>query len=145
MVSEFLTPLDKRDINDKEFALLSTLMYRSEILGGTITVPKGFVSDGASTPRVPIVYWLYGDRAHHGACVHDFLYRSPNHVVDVVREDTRVRCVVVTKKMADDIFVEAMKTHNKGWFVRTGMWFGVWIGGRKSYRTGPERYRIETV
>lgn len=155
--SEFLTPLNYRPIDDKEYVLLSDLVYRSALLGGTITMPKGFVFDGASVPRIPIVYMLFGDRAHYEAVPHDFGYRSPGHIVQVDRPNGVVDLVLLTKKMCDDIFLEAMKVrqeeyekngivkHRKGWFIRSFMWSGVWIGGYSSYKNGPKNFKIIEV
>lgn len=145
MKSRFITTLDKRDLNDKEFALLSPLVYRSELLEGTIVVPKGFVSDGSSTPRLPIVYWMFGDRAHHEAVIHDFIYRSPGHAVIVSKANGVTETIFVSKELADDVFYEAMDVRGKGAFVKRGMWFGVWFGGHSSYKSGPSRYRIADI
>lgn len=126
MESRFLTELESRDLDDKRIMLLRPLEYQSAILGKTITVPKGFVSDKASVPRVPIAYWLFGDRAHREAVIHDYIYQT--HMVE--------------KKVADKIFLEAMKARNKGVFVRVAMYWGVVLGGRSSYRSGPKRFKI---
>jgi len=122
-MSKFLTELEVRQIDDAKWLLVVPLKYQSAIYGGIITVPDGFVTDFASVPRVPFVFWLYGDRAHRESVVHDFLYQTNS----------------VSRKMADDICLEAMKARNKGFFVRWGMWLGVRVGGRSAYRTGPER------
>ncbi|RMG38281.1 MAG: DUF1353 domain-containing protein [Methanobacteriota archaeon] len=58
-----------------------------------ITVPKGFFTNFASTPR--ILWPILPPLDHYGkaAVVHDFLYRTTNHPY--------------TRKQADDIFREA--------------------------------------
>lgn len=38
-----------------------------------ITVPAGFVTDFASIPRIPLVWWLMSDYGHPAAVVHDYL------------------------------------------------------------------------
>lgn len=39
----------------------------------TWVVPKGFITDFASVPRLPLMYWLAGDTAHMSAVLHDYL------------------------------------------------------------------------
>lgn len=95
--AKFLSPL--RVILDDDLAhagqgawvLLSPLEYEST--GGQVyTVPAGFRTDFASVPRVPMAYWLAGSTAHRPAVLHDFLVGSP----------------LVSRRQADDIFLEAM-------------------------------------
>ena len=41
-----------------------------------ITLPRGFVTDYDSVPRLPLAYWLLGGKRHKAAVVHDFLYSN---------------------------------------------------------------------
>lgn len=123
-MARFLTELLTRDLDDRKAEVLADLVYESDLLGRTITVPKGFVTDFASVPRVPIVYLLFGDRAHRESVVHDYLYQRH----------------MVTRGVADKVFLEAMKARGKSAFVRVGMYWGVVLGGRGSYKSGPSRY-----
>jgi hypothetical protein len=121
MESKFLTELDARlKDDDKIWILDSPLVYQSALLDTVINIPMGFETDFASVPRVPIAYWLFGDRAHREAVLHDYLYR-----IDSVP--------VVTFGQANDVFLEAMKVRGKGLFVRYAMYWGVVIGGYFSY------------
>ena len=52
MISSFLLPL-KIEENEGKWTLLAPLKYRSELLERVITVPKGFITDLASVPRIP--------------------------------------------------------------------------------------------
>lgn len=122
--SGFLTELEVRSIDDKRWSLTRPLSYQSDLLDACIHVPEGFVTDFASVPRVPIVYTAFGDRAHRESVIHDYLYQKH----------------LVSRKLADKIFLEAMKARGKKWWVRTGMYLGVRLGGRSSYKTGPARY-----
>jgi hypothetical protein len=106
--------------DDKIWILDSPLVYQSALLDTVINIPMGFETDFASVPRVPIAYWLFGDRAHREAVLHDYLYR-----IDSVP--------VVTFGQANDVFLEAMKVRGKGLFVRYAMYWGVVIGGYFSY------------
>ena len=119
-MAKFLTELDARlKDNDRIWILGSPLIYESDILG-RIEVPAGFNTDFASVPRLPIVYMLYGDRAHRESVVHDYLYR-----IDAVPP--------ATYDQANDVFLEAMECRGKSWFVRKMMYWGVCAGGFTSY------------
>lgn len=118
-MAEFLTDLDCICITDKIWCLDAPLVYESDILG-RIEVPKGFYTDLASVPRVPIAFMLFGGRAHREAVIHDYLYR-----IDA--------CPVCTRKQADDTFFEAMEVREKGWFVRYAMWAGVRLGASANW------------
>jgi hypothetical protein len=114
-MSAFTTKLDIICLEDSIWELASPLMYDSGILG-PIRVPTGFHTDLASVPRIPIAFTLFGDRAHHEAVVHDYLYKV----------DSTPQC---TRKQADSVFLEAMKVRGKGLFVRLAMYAGVRLGG----------------
>lgn len=77
-MSQFLTPLQAEEVD--EFAgtwrLMAPLVYESDLLGKTITVPVGFVTDFASVPRVLGVYDLVGGRCNKAATLHDFAYTT---------------------------------------------------------------------
>lgn len=136
-MSEFLTSLDGRWITDKKFMLLAPLIYESGILrrtpglsdalaDGILRIPAGFVTDFASVPRVPVIYTLFGDRAHHESVPHDFLYQTH----------------LTAKPVADKLFREAMVARGKPKFVVEGMYWGVVLGGQSSYNSGPSRYKV---
>lgn len=140
-MSKFLTRLggDWMD-DDRRFVLARDLIYQSDLLGklgygvkiegltmvGLIEVPKGFVTDFASVPRVPVIYTMFGDRAHHESVVHDYLYQTN----------------LVPRGVADKVFREAMVAQGKSKFISQGMYLGVVLGGRSSYKTGPSRYQV---
>ena len=143
--SKFLIPLDGRWIDDERFMLLSDLQYQSALLGGVITVPKGFVTDFASVPRVPFIYEAFGDRAHHESVVHDFLYQTHEIPLEVIVEVTNEIKIVITligKAKADYIFKEAMICRKKPFYIYEGMYIGVVLGGASSYASGPKRFKI---
>lgn len=126
MTPQFLTMLQGQWLDDARFRLTSPLIYDSEVAGMTITAPAGLITDFASVPRVPLVYTLFGDRAHHEAVIHDLCYGTH----------------IVTKAVADKVFIEAMKERGKSVFVRYAMYWGVVLGGASSYASGPSRYTV---
>jgi hypothetical protein len=78
-VSQFLTTLDCRETDEFGglWTLLAPLAYDSEIVGGIITVPAGFVTDFASVPRyLPIAYAAEAGKGNKAAVVHDSTSRA---------------------------------------------------------------------
>jgi Protein of unknown function (DUF1353). len=119
-VSEFLTDLSLINIDDKRWRLHEPLVYESDLLEYIITVPKGFITDLASVPRVPVVYWFWGGREHREAVLHDYLYRIDSNPV-------------VLRSVANEVFLEAAKSRQKSLCVRYPMYWGVCLGGMFSY------------
>ncbi|WP_417551811.1 transglycosylase SLT domain-containing protein [Marinomonas fungiae] len=54
--------------------LLEDWFYTS-LSGVRYCVPKGFITDLDSVPRIPVIYALYKGRVRAGAVLHDYLYR----------------------------------------------------------------------
>jgi len=120
-MSKFLTHLDVIDTdNEGIWVLGNALVYYSDLLNDIVHVPKGFYTDLASVPRIPIIYSMWGDRSHHEAVIHDYLYRV-NSVPFVAFET------------ANKVFLEAMTVRNKPWHIKKFMYLGVCIGGKPSY------------
>lgn len=87
-----LIPLDRRN----GFKLAQDWTY------GTFTVPKGFITDLDSIPKIPYLYSLFKGRASWSAVIHDYLYHSGE----------------VSRKSADDLFLLDMKKERIGWLYR---------------------------
>lgn len=107
--------------------LMRDFDYSSERLGGDITIPAPFSFDWDSVPRLPIVYMLLKGRARVAALIHDDLYaRQP-----------------VSRRVADLVFLDAMKAEGVSfrhrWLkflgVRLGGWVA-WIRNRKKRQEG---------
>lgn len=92
-MARFLDPLDLRLYRPGQWITLAQFRYESDVACCTITVPAEFITDLASTPRLPLAYLLAGGRAPGSAVLHDFLYQVPGW-------DDR--------ELADAIFYEAM-------------------------------------
>lgn len=86
----------------------------------TIIVPKGFETDLASVPRIPLVFMLWGDRVHREAVLHDYLYRKDS-------------LSFVTRACADNIFKIAMKRKNP-FYVYEPIYWGVRLGARRCFQ-----------
>jgi Protein of unknown function (DUF1353) len=115
-MSQFKSPLQVQAIDDNTWVMLSPLSYDSDHLGRLVTVPKGFVTDFASVPRLPVAFMLEGDRAHMPAVIHDFLYSS-----DCLKAD------------ADLVLAEAMTVTGQPWWRVKMFYWGVRMFGETSY------------
>lgn len=83
--------------------------------GGEFTVPRGFRTDGPSTPNRlrGIVYYTHAQL--RPSIAHDFLY------VTQPKDWTRER--------ADELFLQGLKVEGVGWLRRKAMWSAVRTGG----------------
>jgi len=142
-LSDLVVVLKKN--SDRIWTLKQPLVYQSALVDDLITVPQKFEADDsgkivattvfndkaddqedcfetdfASVPRLPLIYDAFGDRAHYESVIHDYLY-----------------CInskpVVSREIADKIFLEAMELRGKSWFVRNMMYAGVRLGGWTAY------------
>lgn len=52
------------------------LVFLSDITNQIYVVPKGFFTDFATVPRVPIIFDIFGDTIHAPATLHDWLYSN---------------------------------------------------------------------
>jgi len=123
-MSRFITQLVATNL-DPDYAggrglweLVEPLIYESDCAGITITAPVGFKTDFASVLRLPVIYFLFGDRAHAAATIHDYLYNT----------------ALVPRKVADDVFSEAMDVStNLSSVSRWLMWSAVRLFGGNAY------------
>jgi Protein of unknown function (DUF1353) len=125
-MSAFVKPCDTLNaelIKDEPatWRLLSPLVYQSDVAGQTFTVPAGFVTDLASTPRLPFVYELGGGVANMASVIHDFLYTT--HPVQ--------------RSIADAVLKEASILTGVAKWRAWAMYLGVRIGGGGSHWNGP--------
>ena len=122
-MSHFVTPLDTRKLGKgprgrSTYKLLAPLVYVSDALASTITVPAGFITDYASVPRLPLVFLVTGDKAHEAAVIHDWLYTTHAHEG---RE--------VSRELADRVFREAVAVAEESATLAGLMYAGVRLGG----------------
>ncbi len=99
--SKFLTKVKLRKIPKRKwyhrqnYEVLEDIEYYSEMMSCVYMVPIGFITDLASTPL--LLRWLLPPNGQYKyeACLHDYFYRVPE--------------VMITRKQADKVFLEAMK------------------------------------
>jgi hypothetical protein len=89
-----------------------------------INVPVGFITDGASVPR--LCWPLFSPTGSYlgAAVIHDFLYSSK----------------VLTRKESDLVFLEAMKAAGVGLFTRRLVFAAVRVGGWAAWKTSTNLY-----
>ena len=123
-MAKFLSKLDVEQVEDRReegrgtWRLLSPLIYRSDVADDTFVVQKGFVTDFASVPRIPLVFDWLGDRGNLAATLHDRLYTKPH---------------MVRRSMADRILLEALIVQGVPRLAALARWLGVRIGGASHY------------
>jgi len=88
-----------------------------------VTIPEGFVWDGASVPR--FLWSISGirpdGRIRAAALVHDYLYRYGGKVPSCSR--------VFTRKEADRLFYEMIREAGGSWWTAWRAWFAVSLFG----------------
>ena len=123
-MSKFLTPLITECLDDTLadgrgiWIIDEDFSYQSDLLGKTITVEKGFLTDFASVPRLPFAYWFFGDSSHKAAVIHDWLF----HHHEVCDEQT-----------ANNVLREAMAVEGIPAWRAYGIYMGVKVGGQSSW------------
>lgn len=115
-MSRFLTHLviaNATGCDDGRWRLVTALVYQSDVAGQTFVVPRGFVTDLASVPRLPVVFWLTGGTSNEAAAVHDWLYTEQP----------------VSRAVADKVLLEASAVTGVPAWRRWLMYWGVRLGG----------------
>lgn len=103
------------------FRVLAEFRFAS-CLGLQVIVPKGFVTDFASVPRI---FWrLFPPTGQHAraSVVHDYLYTA------------EADC---PRFLADAIFRHAMEISGVPWWKRTAMYYAVRMFGSRAYQREP--------
>ena len=110
-------PLGDYDQGRSLWFLAGPLVFDSDYLPEPVVAPKGFVTDFASVPRVPLVYLLMNDIGQPAAVIHDYLYRYK----------------AVSRELADKILLEALEDLGVGAWRRRAMWLAVRTFGWSAY------------
>ena len=123
-MAQFLSDLVTVCIDDRAadgrgfWKIVEPFVYQSDILGQTITVDPGFITDYASVPRIPIAYLLFGDTSHKAAVLHDWLFHHHE---------------VCNEQIANDVLLEASTVEGIVKWRRFGIYLGVKFGGKSSW------------
>ena len=118
---KFSTPLDLRATNPGEWQLLSPLVYTSND-GDIYIVPTGMITDLASIPKLLRPAIDRNGLSRPAAVLHDYLYLIGS----------------LSRKQADELFLEALLSCGVGGFVAKGMYWSVraFGGGRYAEYSG---------
>ena len=134
-MSRFLTVTDVRILRGQFregrqlFKLLREVHYASDLLRTIVKVPRGYVTDFASVPRLPLTWLVAGGTGYEAAVVRDWLYTT--HAVDGK---------AITRAQADDVFKEAIGASQDTNAPAGLMWLAVRAGGRGAWGDdGPEQ------
>lgn len=123
----YLLPDGKTFVLTKDFVTETTL--------GTVTIPAGFMTDGPSVPsRLRSIISALG-KHFFPAVLHDYWYRviwAREIPSDCTYHKIGIR--TVTKKVADNIFLQEMKDLKVPWWRRRLMWRMVGAFGKSSWR-----------
>lgn len=109
----FITSLSARWLDAKRRELTAPLAFYSAKFDRVFIAPVGFVTDLASVPRLPFVFWLFGGDADEPATIHDYLYTG-----------------VVDRADADAVFAEACEVAGVAAWPR---WAAVRLFGGSHY------------
>jgi len=106
----FVGEIILKKIDYKSYEVCEELWYITKV-GVRIIVPKGFLTDGASIPRLAwrIIGSPFTGKYTGGSLVHDWLYHTQT----------------CTRSYADSIFKEAMEVSGVSWLKRNSMWLAV--------------------
>lgn len=111
-MGHFRTGLKVTQVDQDRWRLDRDVVFVSDLIG-VVRVPRGFITDFASVPRLPLAYALVGNKAQPAAVIHDWLYSTHE----------------VSRKTADAVLYEAIRAAGHGWFTGNLMWLGVRVGG----------------
>ena len=125
-MSSFTTKLRLEYLDGREWRVLEDFLYEvgTEGSGIVVTVGAGFETDFASIPRG--LWNLFPPTGPYGkaAVVHDCLYRTQT-----------LMSAQISRKRADDIFLEAMGVLHVGRFTKYTVYWAVRAGGGRIWRT----------
>lgn len=105
----------------KSATLMREICY--DVFGIHYDVPGGTTTDFASIPRMLRFIYPKEGRHRRAAILHDYLYQTGK----------------VSRRVADQIFLEVMRQDGVAYWRRCSMYWGVRLGGWVAYN----RYRKE--
>lgn len=117
--AEFLTLLSTQRVYDggPPYRLTFALRFYSAVIQSTIVVPKGFRTDLGTVPRLPLAYLIFANTGDEPAVIHDALYSSQQ----------------VSRKVADEVYLEALNCMNVPAYKRFPMFWAVRLFGGSFY------------
>lgn len=140
MTGTFRGLLTLEHLGGRRWLVRDAFTYRT-LAGWTITVPAGFITDGASVPRP--LWWLYppfGGDYDEAAVIHDFLYAK----AELFEGDDDGH---ITRGEADAVLLEAMAAKGFRASGRRTIYAGVRAGGWRAWNKhrAAQREEMETL
>jgi len=120
----FIGELVIKPVQGKKWELVQSLHFVIDS-DTIIDVPKGFVTDLASIPRLLTPLFPIHGLQTRAAVVHDYLYS----------EQGDIDCGPFTREQCDEIFLIGMEQLGVGWLKRTMMYNAVRAGGWLAWRS----------
>ncbi|MNO12984.1 hypothetical protein D3C76_26040 [compost metagenome] len=122
---------DTRQIGKREYLMLDQFSFDDEVFG-TITVPKGFVTNYASLDALRNIflfplYALLADYGDMSSTVHDYLYSKGSRIT-INGEQVRP-----TRQQADEIFYRALRSEGIARWRANLFFWGVRLFAAKAY------------
>lgn len=96
-----------------------------------ITVPKGYITDLSSIPRLARLVIPVLGRQNGPSVIHDYIYEPMNP--EVTGDGHQL--IGWTKTQADKLFLLAMKANGVSWMRRNVMYMAVLLGGWHAWKT----------
>ncbi len=109
----------------KYWVLLAPLVYEHLETGDIYKIPRGFVTDLASVPRLFWTAFPPCGKYTSAAVVHDYLYWNQANGCD--------------RECADDILLIAMEESGVGYITRKAIYRAVRTGGRFAWNSNKEQ------
>ena len=110
----------------RAFKLLEPITFKARIDGEIIeiNIPKGFVTDFASTPKS--LWWFFGPIGTHiiPATIHDYIYTSQ----------------LFSKEIADKLFYDAIKDYGVNSWKAWTVYKAVSMAGDENYGTPEPKF-----
>lgn len=117
-MSSFTTPLRFEEVGVQSWKILETFIYwrEDEGAGDPVLVPEGFITDGASVPKILwSIFPPVGDLYSKAAVIHDLMYQAE----------------LFDRATCDKIFLEAMAVLKVPRWKRWSMYTAVRLAGWK--------------
>lgn len=116
-----------REVDGSRWEVVEPLVYDSDLLGLTVIVPAGFITDFYSIPRwLPLAYALLSGERKGPALVHDFGYQT--HMWG--------------RATTDSLLLEAMRASSvpswKAWPIYLGVRAGGFVAWQDHARRGAD-------
>lgn len=138
---EYDTYLDTREVAEGVHEVLSDFIcyLHTDTSTYQVIVPKGFITDFASVPRIPFAYLLFGSMGNYAAVLHDGLYNASD-LVKTTDYDTE-RPYIYDRAFADTAFyLGLIERKIPAWKAKMMYWGVRWKGGQ-FYKAKPNEWQ----